>query len=261
MFNDDDTNNRKQQKQQHPKQNPLTPLFPIPTTAGNTNNNNKNQNDLPKVDDTAASDTKSEQNIHNSNQTHNTRYFSPTISALVRGLHDTGVRDVHTLQLPLFETDDEEEDEGNEKGSQKEKQNNDTEEQLQKEDTLKTKSHLVKNFLHHTISPNTLTNSSPKKTKSTSELSPTQDHEHQPPSHHQHHHLFHLHPSLPRFVVDLAGDPADNNNGDTEHKLLESHAPPSPGGARRLSQFNFNLRRFSHTHHTTPIVSSGHLTI
>ena len=178
-------------------------------------------------------------------------YAAPTISALVRGIHDTRTHDVYTLQLPLIETDNEddyEEDKENCKVKKhkelQDKQPASNEEeatnlikQKSHEPTLKTKSHSYSNTVQN----------SPKKLDTL------------------HHHLFHLHPSLPRFVVDLATDPtdvaattpvADNNNGDgVTHKVLEAHAPPSPGGARRLSQFNFNLRRFSHAHPATVLLN------
>lgn len=279
MKNDDDANNRKQDQQQQPP--------PLPTTQQSNLSQHQTQNLLsPLISIEAATSntttataivSSSDNKIHNPNllNQNTNNYYSPTISALVRGLHDTGIRDPNHLQLPLFETDNEEEDE-EETEKQRKKQNSETENsndnkkandpqleehnndheehdndhQLQKQTTLKRKSHSVINILHHTIIPHhTLHNNSPHKTELTADL--TSPHEHQsPPHHHHHHHLFHLHPSLPRFVVNLADDLSDNNNGDGAHKMLESHAPPSPGGARRLSQFNFNLRRFSHAHAT-----------
>ncbi|XP_075168751.1 ankyrin repeat-rich membrane spanning isoform X3 [Haematobia irritans] len=155
-----------------------------------------------------------------------TPYNAPTISALVRGLHQTGARDTHTLHLPLFYTDDEEEDEeeetnGEAKGkSRKPKELLDT-----KNVTLIHKSSLLNLHLHpHSPNRNIAT-----------ELSP--------------------HSSLPRLIVNI--DPAgDNNNSENGQKLPDSsEIPTSPG--RRFSQFNFNLRRFSHAHNATNLNRFG----
>lgn len=299
MKNEDDCNNKTQQQpkppeQQQSSQNQLSPLFPTSTTP-TYNLGNIYQNDKPPaaaVGDAASaaagaavsdSGTLQEKNIQKSNRgpdvNMESNYISPTISALVRGLHDNLIGDGHTLKLPLFHLDDEEESEHlslqdqtesnrtltDLKSYTEQKPSDLQQEEVQKDflkssAIFKTKSDSIINVLQHTILAHTLTNSSPKTTNLTDELVLPLEHvgqQHAQDQHHNHHHhhhhrhnnnhnLFHLHPSLPRLVVDFAGSPTNNNNGDTTHKLLESAAPSSPGGGRRLSQFNFNLRRFSH---------------
>lgn len=188
--------------------------------------NNPKSRERPVSSDTASS--ASGQRYASISLDTTSRYNAPTVSALIKGLHQTGTRDMHTLHLPLFHTDDEEEDDEEDDHSGKSKSHDSKSKPLTTNNTPQTrKSSLLNLHLHHN-SPNSLLTFSPAHKHSASELSP--------------------HSSLPRLIVNI--DPAgDNNNGDNGHKTPDTDIPTSPG--RRFSQFNFHLRRFSHAHNAT----------
>lgn len=219
MMKDDEANNQSQQP---------SPQSPAPVPSVNAYPNVVGAETASPAR-TRAADDEPHYVRHMNITNESNRRSAPTISALVRGLHQTVGQDVRALQLPLFYTDDEEDEDYDKDNDRHQKQRKQRKVKLVKskskelvtKNTQMTPNH---NHQHYLNSPNSLTALSPKKH---SELSP--------------------HSSLPRLIINI--DPAsDNNNCDNTQKLNDSELPTSPG--RRFSQFNFHLRRFSHAHNT-----------
>lgn len=199
------------QKNDDPSETTTTTTFKVTITKPidpqqNINSTTRQSSSIANID---GSNNGSSYNINNRNMGNNNN--NATIRALVRGIHDTGIKDINSLHLPLME------DVVGEANAAL----NESQENL----TTKTTS--------------TLKLSTPTSSRRLSS----------PPS------LARLqNTSLPRLVLNMG------TGGDSEQMTPRSmtpedditriampvEMPTSPG--RRFSQFNFNLRRFSHAH-------------
>lgn len=147
-------------------------------------------------------------------------YNHHTISALIRGLHNTGIRDVNTMHLPLVDESGEE---------------------------TTALSSVTSALDHSNSTPNSLLATPRLK----SEMSP--------------------HSSLPRLIINIepandagggggvVGTPGSSLSPTDELELAKQNGtglPFSPG-ARRFSQFNFALRRFSHVNNPAVVLGKS----
>lgn len=162
-------------------------------------------------------------NTNNNNNNRN-EHYNRSISALVRGIHDTGIRDIHTLHLPLVD---------------EEASSDDDDHQQQLQLRLRQQKPSLQQ----------------------------QNRDRQLEKHHKNSHKF-SHLALPKFIINIE-PPDDASDGDgggvgvgcdlrkprsltPDDDNGSKEAPPSPG--RRFSQFNFGLRRFSHSHPLTGVL-------
>uniref|UniRef100_A0A1A9VSQ7 Uncharacterized protein n=1 Tax=Glossina austeni TaxID=7395 RepID=A0A1A9VSQ7_GLOAU len=139
----------------------------------------------------------------------NQQTCNPTISALVRGLHNTSITDANCLQKPLSEK-----------------------EMVEQPIDIKIP------VAHPLGNRRSASASSPKSwlvgTSANLAINSLKIAEGRP------------HSSLPRFIINIEPPPDDDeavDDDDGQHLDV----PPSPNSGRRFSQFNFNFRRLSHT--------------
>ncbi|KAL9922482.1 ankyrin repeat-rich membrane spanning isoform 5-T8 [Glossina fuscipes fuscipes] len=140
----------------------------------------------------------------------NQQTCNPTISALVRGLHNSGTIDANRLQKPL------------------------SEKEMIEQQPIDIKIPVA----HPLGSRRCASTSSPKSwlvgTSANLAINSLKIAEGTP------------HSSLPRFIINIEPPPDDDETvDDDDGQHLD--APPSPNSGRRFSQFNFNFRRLSHT--------------
>ncbi|XP_037945191.1 kinase D-interacting substrate of 220 kDa B-like isoform X3 [Teleopsis dalmanni] len=161
-------------------------------------------------------------NNNSNNYSQNIGYNS-TISALVRGIHETGIHDLHTLHLPLMTNTDDATNVENTVTNSNDPVAIHTPQRQQFPLTNRVSSYSTPNSVLSTPRSKFSISPQPSATSLT----------------------------IPRFIINIEPPETPNAEDDCNKTITGSEVPHSPG--RRFSQLNFALRRFSHAH------SSGNL--